>query len=158
MVQGGLLRSRGRTLLDLCHRNQHDAHQSAPPGSTPNTANFYGYTTGYAVTGSTSYSSSQNYLTDVGAYTASASPYGTYDQNGNVFQWNEARIGDSLRGARGGSWDGSSLELPSPYQGGDFPTDEYVKFGFRVAAVPEPSTVVLSVVAVVGMALLRHRR
>ena len=49
---------------------------SAAPGSTPNTANFFDSTTGYAVTHSTSYSSSQNYLTAVGAYTASASPYG----------------------------------------------------------------------------------
>jgi hypothetical protein len=36
---------------------------SAPPGSTPNTANFFDSSTGYAVTGSTSLSNNQNYLT-----------------------------------------------------------------------------------------------
>src|SRR5690606_9971894 len=28
-------------------------------------------------------------VTDVGAYTGSASPYGTFDQGGNVWEWNE---------------------------------------------------------------------
>jgi len=94
---------------------------SAPPGSTPNTANFYDPITGFAVTGTTSFSGSQNYLTDAGAYSMSAGPYGTFDQGGNVAEWNESLIdymnaiygydlssdpsyGDYLlRGIRGGS-------------------------------------------------------
>ena len=43
----------------------------------------------YSVTQSVSYSSSQNYLTDVGAFTNSASFYGPFDQSGNVNQWND---------------------------------------------------------------------
>src|SRR4029077_3612529 len=75
---------------------------SGPPGSTPNTANYYG-AAGYAVTGSLNFSHSQNYLTDVGAYTASPSPYGTFDQSGLVSQWNELLTDGSFRGERGGS-------------------------------------------------------
>ena len=38
-----------------------------------------------------------------GSYTGSASPYGTFDQGGNIFEWNEAIIG-SNRGTRGGDF------------------------------------------------------
>ena len=40
----------------------------------------------------------------MGAYTGSASPYGTYDQGGNVAEWNEEIVSGSNRGLRGGSW------------------------------------------------------
>jgi formylglycine-generating enzyme required for sulfatase activity len=56
------------------------------------------YNGGYAVTESSTYSSSQNYLTPVGNYVGSSpygsvfikSPHGTYDQGGNVWEWNDA--------------------------------------------------------------------
>ena len=124
------------------------APTSASPGGTPNTANYYDSITGYGVTGSTSYGNSQNYLTDVGAYTASASPYGTFDQGGDVFEWNEALTGGSFRGVRGGSWvGGSSLLLASYRDSLDAPTNEFINTGFRVAQVPEPSTAALAVLA-----------
>ena len=45
----------------------------------------------------------QNYLTDVGAYSSSSSYYGTYDQNGLLYQWHDldGTAGPS-RGLRGG--------------------------------------------------------
>src|SRR5262249_39723371 len=89
---------------------------SAPPGSTLNIANFLHAAKGYAVTGSTNYDSNQNYLTDVGAYTASASPYGAFDMGGDVEQWNESLtdlFGITYRGVRGGSWDDTSDGLAS---------------------------------------------
>ena len=45
----------------------------------------------------------QNYLTDVGAYSSSPSYYGTYDQNGLLYQWHDldGTAGPS-RGLRGG--------------------------------------------------------
>ena len=119
-----------------------------PPGSgaptQSNTANFFkddssanGYDDGYAVTGSNSFVNSQNYLTDVGAYTLSASPYGTFDQGGNVYEWNEALISGSSRGIRGGSWSNSAGFLPaSDLNDGADPANEFKTVGFRVASIP----------------------
>ncbi len=129
---------------------------SAPPGSTPNTANYYDSTTGYAVTGS-SYSISQNYLTDVGAYSASASPYGTFDQSGDVFQWNETSIYDAYRGFRGGSWDNNSNYLPATYRPYGYPNYGSYGIGFRVATVPEPSTAILAALGLLGLIGMRRR-
>ena len=127
---------------------------SAPPGSTPNTGNFHG--SSYAVTGSSSYDPNQNYLTDVGAYTASASPYGAFDMGGDVSQWNETLISGSSRGFLGGSWFGSN-GLQSSNSGYSFPGFGFDNIGFRVATVPEPSAGVLAVVASGLMWTLRKR-
>ena len=43
-------------------------------------------------------------LTPAESYTGSASPYGTFDQGGNAFEWNETIIDLSSRGTRGGSF------------------------------------------------------
>ncbi len=109
------------------------AYSDQPPGATPDNTrvgNFYrddglanGYDDGFAVTGSTSYSSSQNYLTDVGAYTWSPSFYGTFDQGGNVWEWNEAVISGSGRGLRGGSWNFDADYLPASFRNNNNPTD-----------------------------------
>jgi formylglycine-generating enzyme required for sulfatase activity len=129
---------------------------STPPGNLPNTANYGGV--GYAVTGA-GYDPHQNYLTDVGAYTASGSPYGTFDQSGLVNQWSEAVLDNAHqgRGLRGGAWNGHLGLLPATFRNREFPTveDDYV--GFRVATIPEPSTAVLAVVACGSMLWLRRR-
>jgi formylglycine-generating enzyme len=122
---------------------------SAPPGSTPNTGNFKSGNGAYALTGSTSYSSTQNYLTDIGAYTASASPYGAFDMGGDLYQWNEALalVNGPARGLRGGSfYNDASISLSS-FSAVGFPADGDVGIGFRLASVPEPSTAVLATVA-----------
>src|SRR5215813_2062991 len=46
-------------------------------------------------------------LTPGGSYTGSASPYGTFDQGGNVWEWNETIIGSDSRERRGGSFQDS---------------------------------------------------
>ncbi len=76
--------------------------------SDANSGNFYrddaivnGFNGGYAVTNSTSVTG-VNALTPVGAFTQADSYYGTYDQGGNVWEWNDTIIGSS-RGVRGGS-------------------------------------------------------
>ncbi len=72
-------------------------------GSGANQANFRDGD--FATTpGNNTYSGSQNYLTDGGAFIDSASYYGTYDQGGNVFEWNDTVLAGSSRGLRGGSW------------------------------------------------------
>ncbi len=72
-------------------------------------------------------------VTEVGAYSGSPGPYGTFDQAGNVWEWNEAMI-DSERGLRGGSWDDYNLLLESWYRDSDDPNLERKFIGFRVAA------------------------
>ena len=105
------------------------------------------------------------YLTDGGVYGAnSASFYGTYDQGGNVWEWNDAVIADmgmNLRGLRGGSWDsGGQLYLQSSYRFRDFfaPTREDFDVGFRVASVPEPSTAILMVIGGGAYLFVRRKR
>jgi len=144
-------------------------YSDQPPGSDAptqsNTANIRfddglanGYNDGYAVPGSTTYSSSQNYLTDVGAYTLSTSPYGTYDQGGNVREWNEALISGFYRGVRGGYYFSGNSELNVATRISEFnSSSENGTIGFRVATVPEPSTAVLGIVGCVLMWVLRKR-
>ncbi len=99
-------------------------------GSGANQANIW--KTVFSVTQSAAYSASQNYLTDVGTYSGSPSYYGTFDQGGDVLQWNDTLIG-SGRGLRGGSWPGSASFLLSSYRAGNDPTFQHEDFGFRVA-------------------------
>ena len=77
---------------------------NTPPGNVvgngANQANYYnGYNGVYSVTQSSDYDTDQNYLTDVGAFTNSASFYGTFDQSGNVYQWND--LDESAGSSRG---------------------------------------------------------
>jgi formylglycine-generating enzyme required for sulfatase activity len=154
-------------------RTNSEPYSDQPPGATPDNTrvgNFIkddglanGYDDGYAVTGMdvTSYSSTQNYLTDVGAYTSSPSPYGTYDQGGNVWEWNEALIVDWFRGWRGSSWSYGSNYLQASIRFGFSPAFETPNNGFRVASraeiVPEPGTAVLGIVGCALMWVLRKR-
>jgi T5SS/PEP-CTERM-associated repeat protein len=126
------------------------AYSAPPPGtSAPNpsrTANMYklanpvnGYDDGYAVTGSPSYVESQNYLTDVGAYSISLSAYQTLDQGGNAWEWHEALVqGGTFRGVRGGSWAAGFIALEAPFRADADrpPTFESRDIGLRVASLP----------------------
>ena len=91
-------------------------------------------------------------LTNRGSYTGSASPYGTFDQGGNVFEWNEAIIG-SDRGMRGGNFvgsDGGVGNLAASSRGFTDPEiDDFDDTGFRVA--PEPGRGLLLVVGVLSV-------
>jgi formylglycine-generating enzyme len=124
---------------------------TAPPGNTAptpsNTANYRSdQGSAYAVTGSSVYDSTQNYLTDVGAYLLATSPYGTFDQADNVAEWTEARITPFSRGTLGGEWaDGSAPMASNAYFGFAGSTYTDSRIGFRVATVPEPGTVLLFV-------------
>jgi len=91
------------------------------------------------------------YLTPVGSFTNSASAYGTFDQGGDVFQFNDSVNFGSLCGARGGSWTDVEPFLQSNIRYYFNPTFVEENLGFRVATVPEP-TVLVSLV--VGMAML----
>ena len=112
----------------------------------------------YSVTQSPVYSSEQNYLTDAGAFSSSAGTYGTFDQAGNLWEWNDAVI-NSSRGIRGGAWDNSEGSLPSSRRESLDPSLESNFAGFRLATVPEPSTcALLLMTATATLWHLRRRR
>ena len=121
----------------------------APPGDT-GAANYYD--ANFAVGG-------PYFSTDIGGYALSDSAYGTFDQNGNLAEWNEAQIGRS-RGLRGGSWANSASHLSAPYRNYQFPTSEFSFVGFRPArpaGTPEPATVImLALGALVFVRRMRH--
>src|SRR5262249_48667727 len=115
------------------------ARSSAPttcsmPNSSPNSANCQN-----AVPG----------LEPVGSYTGSASPSGTFDQGGNLVEWNEAIFHDpycptcSICGIRGGSYVAPPNTLGAAYRGAGIAGYDYVDTGFRLAMIPEPSSGVL---------------
>jgi formylglycine-generating enzyme required for sulfatase activity len=97
-------------------------------------------------------------VTDVGAYVLSASPYGTFDQGGNVWEWNEKLFSSVVRGHRGGSWQNTSSFLAATCDCGDAATVENEFIGFRAATVPEPSAAVVSGLALLSFGLVRRRR
>lgn len=82
---------------------------------------------------------------------------GTYDMMGNVFEWNESIIDVTNRVYRGGSAYAQSLGMRSAVRAGEDPTTEIFTTGFRVAAIPEPSSIML-ICMTGGLALLIRRK
>ena len=78
------------------------------------------------------------YTTVVGEFQDSASPYGTFDQGGNVWEWNEAVLYGSHRGLRGGSFSNTLNDLHASARSNYNPASEYYTVGFRVVKLPEP--------------------
>ncbi|MCY2930763.1 MAG: SUMF1/EgtB/PvdO family nonheme iron enzyme [Planctomycetota bacterium] len=104
------------------------------------------------------------YTTVAGEFQNSSGPHGTFDQGGNVFEWNEANLYGDRRGLRGGAYyftdmdmyaSGRSFSYCNGYPSG---VGNYNpnNTGFRVALVPEPTT--LALVALGGLAVIRKRR
>lgn len=89
------------------------------------------------------------------------SPYGTMAQGGNVWEWEESDldlVNDSIsnhRGLRGSDWGNSSGNLSASNRGGGNPAFEGLNVGFRVASVPEPSSLLLGVLGAVGLLVWR---
>ncbi len=139
---------------------------TAPGNQIGSAANQANYNNGlYSVTQSASYSRSQNYLTDVGAFSGSGSFYGTFDQSGNVYQWTDLDgTSGSSRGLRGGVWGNRSpFNLSSSGRYSFAPSNEIADIGFRLAspvAVPEPSTWVMGLAGMAcgGWQMWRRRR
>lgn len=132
----------------------------APPGLRANDPSnvVNAYITGYAVTGSLDFDPSENYLTDVGAYPLAVSPYGTFDQNGNVSEWTEGTINRRLH--IGGGWDKYPNAGDVLFAGGTSGVSGASDTGFRVASrviVPEPNSRIL-LVAGLSMLFVRLRR
>ncbi len=107
--------------------------------------------------------------TEVGAYEDSASPYGTYDQSGNVWEWIEDLDGYKCV-LRGSSYARDASYLPSSYRISDTPGGGYSDAGFRIASslsyeydpfsssIPEPMSMVLLLLSIVSLVLRRARK
>jgi formylglycine-generating enzyme required for sulfatase activity len=77
------------------------------------------------------------YRNEVGAYANSPSPYGTFDQGGNVWEWNEAIVLSPYRGLQGGCFNYEVENLHASHRefGGGGTIEGYYGIGFRVAKV-----------------------
>lgn len=84
----------------------------------------------------------------------STSYYGTYDQSGNLIEWNERSFSNGAkRGQRGGGWsDDTAINLSSAFSTTEFTGVAGTDLGFRVAMVPEPSSFVLAALGLIGLA------
>ena len=145
------------------YATQSDSAPGNVVGGGENQANYY-TGAGYSVTQSSSHSFEQHYTSDVGAFTNSPSYYGTFDQSGNVYQWNDldGTVGSS-RGARGGSWDTYASSLSSSNRDTQLAVAYGRDLGFRLAApaaVPESSTYAMALAGLAcgGFTMWRRRR
>jgi formylglycine-generating enzyme required for sulfatase activity len=143
----------------------------APPGDS-NSANIGSGAGGGGGTASTlattgaAYDSGVTYLTDVGAYSSATSYYGLYDLDGLIWNWTEATrssFGNQLPVYRGGSWrygEGfAGAAFRNTVTGANVSNAQFQFWGLRVAAVPEPSSVVLAISgAGAAYGLVRRKR
>jgi len=89
------------------------------------------------------------------------SPYGTMGQGGNVLEWEETDVdlvndsSSSFRGVRSGSWINFSFLLAASGRDVGVPAIENNVIGFRVASIPEPSTLLLGAMTAVGLLMRR---
>jgi len=128
-------------------------------GVSPVTGNFANFNNAASWNGAT------GNVTTVGT-NGGSSYYGAFDMNGNVTEWNDLNgngaVNDFLN-ARGGSWSTSdSTRLSSAYSYDIAPSvANDVTLGFRIAAVPEPSTWVMGLAGLAcgaWQAVRRRRR
>jgi formylglycine-generating enzyme len=97
-------------------------------------------------------------LTTVGGIgPLSASYYGTDDQGGNVTEWTESFLNPSFWILRGGSYTASG-GISANERNLTGALAEFDRFGFRVAAVPEPSTYVMAAMGFVAILAVGRRK
>jgi len=115
---------------------------SVPGNVVGNGTNMANFNNGrYSTTQSTINNPNASYLTPVGAFTSSASAYGTFDQGGNVWQWTDqpyssTGIGDDSRTLWGGAFNGGEtfMQGNGNYQITKAPESKTYNLGFRLAA------------------------
>jgi formylglycine-generating enzyme required for sulfatase activity len=112
---------------------------------------------GFSVTQSNAEMYGQLYTTEVGSYSASASAYGTYDQQGNVLELTDSPFSETSNVILlGGSfYDANAFDLNSYAR--MMPTTSFWQAGFRIASIPEPSCLSLLALGSLVMALGTRR-
>ena len=119
------------------YATQQDVAPTNNPASTGGPIVNYLQGVIYCVTQSAVFSPTQNYLTDASAFATSGSHYGTLNQNGTVYQWNDlAGARGLLRGLRGGFWAGGAITLRKETFTQVTATREANDAGFRLVAGP----------------------
>jgi len=115
------------------YATQSNAEPGNQIGTPPRQANYRAAGV-FSVTQSAEFEANAGYLTEVGAFPGSSSGYGTFDQQGNVQEWNDLTgIAHPARGLRGGSWY-QSLFFLTYRNVSSSPTYENSSTGFRVAS------------------------
>jgi formylglycine-generating enzyme required for sulfatase activity len=133
------------------------ATDTPPINTLPDPGNHANFTDAYG-TGNNGFTiGAPYYRTNAGEFENSPGPYGTFDQGGNVWEWNDTRILTNYRGLRGGSFVDYSDHLYAASRYYNLPTLYNHEIGFRVATViPEPGS--LPLVAIGAFALLVRRK
>ena len=94
--------------------------------------------------------------TEVGAHAGSPSPYGTFDQGGNVTEWTDTDVPDYYCMWRGGSFQNAGPStLAATASNHTEINRESDQYGFRVVHLPEPCTLMVFCLAVPAV---MHRR
>jgi sulfatase modifying factor 1 len=101
-------------------------------------------------------------LTSVGSFTGSPSPFGTFDQGGNVWEWTDTRprLDSSPHTFRGGSFDelGVNLRASTRPSGSFFAETQNIGFRLATTIIPEPGTGLLVIGGLLGLAGSRKGR
>ena len=101
-----------------------------------------------------------NYTWEVGS--GAEEQNGTHDIMGNVAEWNEALFlpGEEFPGRtfRGGGYNRSEVDLRSSSRDGELMSYEPDDVGFRVVAIPEPSSVLLLTIGSGGLLFYRRAK
>lgn len=92
----------------------------------------------------------------VGSYPDDSSYYGTFDQGGNVAEWNDFLAG-SARRIRGGAWADTSFLLRSNLPEAQSPGSAWTDVGFRIVSIPEIQGAMFPVFALMTLCGLRRR-
>lgn len=101
-----------------------------------------------------------HYTTLIGEFQNSESPYGSFDQGGNVWEWTETVLDPeaavTYRFVRGGSQHHDAVNMHASCRNYFlYPTNKVDNIGFRVSRIPEPATIGLLLLS--GAAVIRKK-